>query len=363
MNIPGHVLYLADIIKSHKLRYGGYDGLAKAIVKANNAETDAFRKRRVDRRKLSDLAEGRQDVKLSVDELIALDVFLTPYGHGLGDNPLFKKERILNTFLENRDVIFLLGSYPKEPEFRDVLSDWDVEAMFEVLRAGYRYRSDIHFDYVKFRADETVGPEPQPWKDVLRRTNVSLCSIGSPTACFASEYMLAQMFGIRAFEESAEANVPFYFMWHHQRVAHIPRSAFSLLPSEPERRRRGNIQVFGKDDRALILPGPARRPYYFISGEVQAARKEYGVVVAQRRDLGQIWMVVAGLTGPSTLAAAQAVTRQLAMSLPGSTAGVPSPVLWAVIEAEIQANPNRHGEQREIGSISIVEGPRLWPTP
>ena len=66
--------------------------------------------------------------------------------------------------------------------------------------------------------------------------------------------------------------------------------------------------------------------------------RSYGVIAAQRRPEGQIWVVIAGLTGPGTYAAATCLNAVEA-PLPNAEDPHRGQVLWAVVEATVFTEP------------------------
>ncbi|MEK7674709.1 MAG: hypothetical protein AAB676_02595 [Verrucomicrobiota bacterium] len=87
----------------------------------------------------------------------------------------------------------------------------------------------------------------------------------------------------------------------------------------------------------------------------------YGIIAAQRRAAGNVWLVVSGLAGPATCAAATMV-KQITAELPWS-ANRPSPVLWVPIKVQIRAGKPKplDGDIREVGSAEFDGKPRIWP--
>ena len=58
----------------------------------------------------------------------------------------------------------------------------------------------------------------------------------------------------------------------------------------------------------------------------------YAVCAAQRRARGQIWLLVAGVTGPATYAAAKWVHR-MATTMDDAESGKPSKMFWNIVRS------------------------------
>jgi hypothetical protein len=87
----------------------------------------------------------------------------------------------------------------------------------------------------------------------------------------------------------------------------------------------------------------------------------YGVIAAQRRAAGNVWMVVAGHAGPATFGAATMV-KQIADELPWSV-NRPSKVLWVPVKVHVRAREPKptDGDIREVVSAEFDGKPRIWP--
>src|SRR5262249_36762319 len=115
--------------------------------------------------------------------------------------------------------------------------------------------------------------------------------------------------------------------------------------------RRGEACAFYFERKLYpVKPGPKGFPMY-------------AVIAAQRRSGSQVHLVIAGISGPATYAAATRV-RKLTDALPH----VPeedSPVLYVPVEAQIRADPsrNRRGDIREVLSSKFLCAPKWWPAP
>jgi heat shock protein HspQ len=302
-------------------------------------------------------------MKLTLKLLRALDVHLAPKGEGLQDRPLFEKQGILECLVETRNLSFLIGSKPRRKARRNDLSRWDARSLAELLREVSRF--DVHMD---FETEDVLWRTPmnarrvqaEPWYHLLRDSHRSLVSIGAPLANHASEVLLSKLFGQEAFvpptaQMVQHARLPFYFAWPPSSTGSY-RSAFALTWRE--------LTVFNARIARAVRDN--RSSAFVLDEEVYEVKKKdrrwmmYGVIAAQRRSTGNVWVVVSGLTGPATNAASELVKRVVS-ELP-STPGEDSPVLWVPIRTVVTYDPTRDlGDNREIGPPKFIGKPRIWP--
>lgn len=189
-----------------------------------------------------------------------------------------------------------------------------------------------------------------------------MISIGSPLAALSSEVILARMFGVEPFERprfSTKLPLPFYFVWL-PKVAHGFRSAFGLIWQD----LTTEFKTLAEEVRK------SRSSAFILNGEPHAIPAEgktwtmYGLIAAQRRACGSVWLVVSGLAGPATLAAARLV-KHVNAELPISD-HQDSAVLWVPVKASIKTGrPSSvvSGDLREIVDAELVGEPELWPKP
>lgn len=71
-----------------------------------------------------------------------------------------------------------------------------------------------------------------------------------------------------------------------------------------------------------------------------------------------LWVVIAGVSGPETLAAAP-LLDSFEAKFPASQPGQPSPVLWTVVESHIRIRPDATGDKREITGQRYLFEPRV----
>lgn len=359
-------LRLSEILKEKRTELGSFEALAKAI---NDAGSGAG----VDRRKLQrlvalagqdlkaeDIAKSDNDVNLRISELIALNAFLSPTGDGLAAHPIFDQPIILAALTERSELVFLHAAQPNDRRQSTEVSVWDVRCQAEIMNSVNAYRANIGTTMQevmnrepKKRSDGEIGGW-EKWLDDDR--DASIVCIGSPRACRASERMLAKMFKVEAFERPmrAEESLPFYFMWGRGSDTFVSR--FAGDAKSVERLDSQLASAIRKNPRTAmgLRVGDTVHPVR-IGGENW---KDYGIIAAQRRRNGQLWLALCGLTGPTTFAAAKAV-KSLVNVIPQNPVGKNSAVQWAVVEADIEKT-DMPGDARRVVRQKIIDGPKVW---
>ena len=344
-------LRLMDVLRRHKEHVGSYDGLARKIQDARGTKFD--------RRKLKDLVEGG-DVSLKITELAALDAYLAPFGEGFAANPMFEQSAILAEIVQSMEVTFILGSFPRLTYKRVDISHWDVRSMIEVLRNLNRYgRIRIDIEEVIYRsvAKRRIRAfEDEGWFGISTSERASLVCFGSPRVNRATEVLLAEMFGGAPFvpRTPSDAPLPFGFIWPKDRKNFV--SCFELDdptiarhdPAFARKIAAGDTTTMGLSvgDRLLQVRQGGKR---WLS---------YGIIAAQRRHTGRIWLVLAGVSGASTFGASSAVWT-IANAIPSADPGSNSAVLWAVVETTVETDRSLLGDQRIVTAQRIIDGPRV----
>ncbi|MEM7387101.1 MAG: hypothetical protein AAF514_19355, partial [Verrucomicrobiota bacterium] len=154
-------LSIASAILSQVDRLGSYSRLEDEILRQNGNLLE----RRVDRRKLKRIAEGDPKLTLNIQELLALDAYLTQFGEGLSDKPLFQSSRLLEPFADDGDVTFLLGVRPETEKEggRNALSQWDVNAMTTLIKGLYYLSPTVHFDFIDAIYSREMPDPDESW--------------------------------------------------------------------------------------------------------------------------------------------------------------------------------------------------------
>jgi hypothetical protein len=347
-------LRLASVIADEAKRLGSFDQLAKEIKEVTGGV--------IDRRKLKRLTEG-VDVSIRLKELVALDAYFGRLGEGLSEKPLFDRPGILEALGRSGEVLIFYATYPHDQLERTDIIHWDIESVAEVIRDINRYGSAVHLEIEKVMnlppGQRKSRAELERWRRHLLDDGPSLVSIGSPRACHASEYMLAEMFGTVSYVNPAGDNkgLPFQFAWP-------PHG----------RRKRSSFTIGGRDLRRLapefadkIRDKNGKAEVLKIGNEIlgvdtsKPGWNSYGIIAAQRRRTGKIWLVLAGLSGPLTLATANALRLVMGNMPDQEQPGQHSPVLWCIVEARIERNPALPGDGREIIDHRLLGKPRFWP--
>jgi hypothetical protein len=306
----------------------------------------------VERRKLAKIVNCPEQVSLTLAELRAIDRYLEPFGEGLARNPIFEKPDILQSIAATGDILFLLGAKPDEEPY---FSLWDVISMAEIQRRLYFYSRSIHLDlhYVQLSTPDTVtqGVRPAMIESCAEHLEGrrSVVCIGSPRANHATEVMLARMFGVEPFKQTAvhHPRVPFHFVWAEP----LPLdSAFAVPAAEIAEVDAGVADLASRDGcRALRV----ERQAFLAELPAGSSYTSYAITAVQRRPNGAVWVVISGISGPSTYAAARALAS-LAAALPGPVAGKASPILWAAVTATVDVSGRGPRRLRRNGILGDV---------
>ena len=356
-------LRLTALIAKEIKKAGSPYRLARKIDQAN---IDAGTGLEISHRTLRKIAERPETVSLTLNVLTALDAYFAPLGESLQEKPIFEKKGILECLVEKRKVSFLLGSRPRLAARRNDLSRWDTRSLAELLSQACRF--DMHVDY---EIEDVILSTPmnaqkaaaEKWHQVLADDTRSLVAIGSPRACLASEVMLARMFGATAFQApvpsvAAKNQMPFFFAWPPHLSRHL-RSAFALSWRELKALDEPAAQAVMQNKASAFVSNS--KVYTVAVGGNQW--EMYGVIVAQRRSAGNVWLVISGLTGPATYAAATLV-KKVDAELP-MTKGKDSTILWLPVRAIINADQTRKhlGDNRDVDSVEAMSEPQFWQKP
>jgi hypothetical protein len=347
---------LIEVLRDKREDLGSYDNLSSEIKLASGGVT-------VDRRKLKNLVSGG-NVSLKISELKALDAYLAPLGEGLAAKPIFEQSAILAELAQSVETTFFLGSFPRGKLGRIDISHWDVRSMIEILRSLNHY-GQIHIDIeeVIYRPEKkglAQDINDETWFERLKKGRGSLVCVGSPRVNRATEVVLSEMFGVAPFQAppvDEEPSLPFKFIWPKDRadfVSHFSldgssiEGAYSVFAKEIS---AGNPDVMGMSVDGCVLP--VNR-----GGEKWLT---YGIIAAQRRYTGQVWLALAGLSGTSTFGAAHAA-KTIVEALPRAETGKNSAVLWAVVETAVEKDTRLSGDKRIVTSQQIIHGPHFWQT-
>lgn len=348
-------LRLSNVLQREERRWGSFHRLADRIFQISGVP--------VDRRKLARIVAG-ENVTFRVSELAALDAYLALYGEGLAEKPLFEPSGILAAIASGGAIKFLLASDPIQNLRNIDISHWDVRSMIEVMREVQRNgQLQVDVEEVVFRSGDepaVIDYRRENWyRNLTGQPGAQVC-IGSPRVARASEIMLSEMFGVDPFapQETGEAALPFYFFWPKKQ--RYFRSSFVDDKPSAVVRLPGGDKAYSRIKAGAM--GLRLGEKLLTASSQLEATTSYGIIAAQRRHNGQIRLVLAGLSGPSTLAAARAVGG-IAETIPRGEPNQDSPVLWAVVEASIAVDKGLSGERRLVRGQRINYGPKVWPGP
>jgi len=356
-------LRLAKAVKSLLDELESVHTLARNIARANDKEKTGCK---ISWRKLEKLAKSPESVELTWENLVALDTYLRKVkGEGLDESPILEPVGILNAVAgPTKKVIFLVGAKPRPKDKTCDLSPWDMRSTTQLARDFTLLNSGVPHEIVDVmlgRHTNAASLKGEPWLELFKDPELSIIAIGSPRACLATELMMSEQFGVSAFgtaslAQDLRARLPFHFIWS-PRDSREFRSRFALPADQiPSRARELRQAVLADRASAFRLS----RRYFKVPSEGDSW-KVHGVITAQRRANGQIWLVVSGLTGPATYGAAMKV-GDIRDAVPWSPQGENGPVLWAVVEvtvAEERSGPTQ-GDDRKVKGTRILHGPERW---
>jgi hypothetical protein len=363
-------LRLAEVLAARAKQLGGFSALAREIEDANPPESARGEERpklHLDRRKLKALAEGQETAVLSIVELRALDRYLDRFGEGLAYKTLFRKPDLMQALGDSGRVTFMLGARREQQQHweRWNISHWDVLAMAEMQRGINAAQSSVRFDiqdvgYEGEHESAVVSGQEPAWSLLLDDRGPSVVSLGSNRINPATERMLCTMFGVRPFGAGRGRTLPFHFAWS-SRLPYVFPSHLHYRP-EDIAKRDGTAAKLVEEGEASVLA---------VGDEVLVDRvvprqwgDTYGVCIAQRRRRGQVWLVLAGVTGTATFVAAK-LANQLATRLHEKRGEQHSDVYWAVVHArtnEPKDGQSRRslGARREFDEEEILLGPEVY---
>lgn len=351
-NLTIEDLRIRRVLKEKLGEPENYSKLEESIRAANGG------KRGMDRRKLKRLVEG-QDLPMRISDFLWLDAYLVRFGEGLAARAMFEQPDVMTSLSEASGVAFLFGAYPRTDGRRTDVSIWDVRAAAEVGRGVNECRGSAHIEIEDVMSpvvgDASQGDDehsPDGWQNGAYDNRALVC-VGSPKACRATEWMLAAMFeqDPHLAPRRGETGLPFHFIWckgalgEASRFADLGETIRAEQPKLAARLEKGDFRVAAlRTSKAL----------YTVEQEstVGARWTDYGVIAVQRRARDGIWVALCGLSGPATFAAAR-VLRRFAANVPSQErTGSHSPIMWAVVKAEVELT-GQPGDNRAVISESV----------
>jgi hypothetical protein len=262
---------------------------------------------------------------------------------------------------ESGQITFLLGSRPDQRDpFRINISHWDflgLNSIQEKVLGCSQKQVLIDIREVRMHRNEADAEKDLDDEKLNRpfsKEGPSLVCLASSRSNLMAEWMLCRMFGQKEFTRARPTDrpeLPFEFVWSKQYDDVLP-SQFHL---SPEQARRGG-RKFGDPDLNTRASGFRYSAGYAID-ELTIADEgyTYAVCVAQRRERGQIWLLVAGLTGPATFAAANWV-HKMATPLHDAKPGKPSRVFWNIVRARAVKLTESNRDTYRVEEAEVVTG-------
>lgn len=327
-------------------------------VKGNRTNNQLATRTGIDRRKITQLSKGKLPRSLNYTELLALNSLTN--GALAGALQKQRKTSIIHSLEGAKEVTFILGA--REVDKTDHVSRWDVRAMAAVVRAIQTQCAkppQINVeDVLRARPSRTGSAfdltaylekaKNQRWPTLLDRYEGALIAVGSTRSCHVIEHMLASMFECEIYNPRA-ARPPFHFVWTEALHERLP-SSFARPGSPPARSGGVASEILGLDVGETFYPITPQEPSW----------DAYGVCVAQRRRTGATWCVIAGATGPASLATADQLSSIDVLLPEPQSPDVDGAPVWFVVKAEVQQDEDRVGDNRFIGAGQIVRHPAIW---
>lgn len=325
----------------------------------------------IDRGKLRRLEAG-DDVAFSTQELLSLDEYFRAHGQR-SLAVIFGEVNLQQLLAETGDLCFIVGSMPDKSSRRIDMSRWDVRSIREIISQ----LADVHLypkvkledvifrgDFAKseFGGDKPVVPKKEAWYHLLdvEEVNSNILVIGSPRANHCAEMVMARMFEVPPFSDfESDWKLPFWFVWPDAERRQL-KSSFIRLPTDIDPELPGMTLHL----ETSLSATPSRAVAIFANGtifgsiHVNNKWKDYAIVAVQRRECGQIWACVAGVTAPATLGAAR-IVPQLTCDLRPTDRGC-SEVYWGVVEVDVEdetntsATPYRADERRAVDQRLLI---------
>ena len=231
------------------------------------------------------------------------------------------------------------------------MSRWDFHAAMSVIDAIHDVRPKMPVTITDILQQGTAKETTEkPMLDRGGAGSGAVVIIGSPRACAASEIALSDFWGVEAFRPGT-ASVPFAFVWpeggsHRESAFECPwplgADVTDGIKHNPSRRRKRQLAL--RVDNTLYFEHVSKKQ-----------RRTFAVIAIKRVAQNSVWAVIAGLTGPGTLAGVQALRENSLLSTAPLDEEIGSG-FWAVVEAEI-LETGAVGDDREIGEISVLKKP------
>ena len=349
----------AEVLKTRYSKKGSWKVIEQGITKANHNERTTL-----DRRKLKKLCEGA-DISLYISDLKALDRYLQNFNEGLSEKPIFtKQENILDSFAERDDIACFIAAKYSTMLRTEGVSRWDMRSLI-LLNKNKPHNLMMDFQDVPL-GDSIDQTETDEWENKLKNGN-ALIAIGSPLACPASEYLMAQMVGKIPYKKvpfNPKKRLPFYFIFPDIKESFCP-STFFITKKEAKlllEDKKEEIDSISGDQRGIIVGND----FY----SCKRMGKSYALLIAQRRQPeGQIVLCLCGSYGPSTYGLAKVITQGgITKKVPKMKPGKFQPIMITVVETNTEPRNSRndapsseeHQENRWLSGERVARSPKLF---
>lgn len=348
---------LVQLLQQRQHALGSYNALEN--------DMDALLDEKIDRRKLKSLCDG-EDVALRLSEIKLLDRYLTlamGHEHSLCVEPiLVRLQTLLDSLQGSRSIYLMLGARHYDVLRTDTVSIHDVRASKNILLGVNELGIRVDILDVLQRQDDVEAIKSDAWHHLLQRRERSVIAIGSSFINHATEYLMAEMFGVEPFVLprvwTGSKRLPCYVVWTRASERHgVSHSAF-LLEQHQVREGYGSVaDSLEEGDRAILVG-----EQLFIS---RRYGPNYGLIVAQRQDAGRVSIVLSGTFGPATHALSKVLGEGgVAAALPAfDPRSLYQPVIIAVVCADVRGLGGKTvwvKDDREWDSARLVIAPALW---
>lgn len=285
----------------------------------------------INREKLTDLLAGK-DVTLSLTELANMDKYLSKHMC-----PVLACANLIQNLASPGRIHFDIGVHPRaqDPDHRATtdISHWDVQAMNQIVNSVNRAGNSCHFEL------HTGFPGFAPTLPMKDREG-SLVVIGSPRSCGSSFQALRDLF--------PEGAPPFRFFWPDTPTEDRFCTTTDDIDAKPYPKHAGRMGPTG------ILIGNTT----FRESPVPGQRFTYAVIAVRLRQDGPgAILLLAGLTGPGSFAAAKAAFSESAIL--NYRLNQDAPAAWWAIEAKVNEDTAISvGDNRDPRDINIIAASR-----
>ncbi|MBL9139795.1 MAG: hypothetical protein JNK85_28250 [Verrucomicrobiales bacterium] len=342
----GLVYHLAQRVRQEIRRVGSAFKLRTRIIKVCEA---AGMSEKINVHVLKGLQHLPERTHLTLPQLVALHLYFSTRSGGLDKIPIFSRRRLLDALQEQSEITVLIAA--KSLVRRQThYTRWDSRALNTtkslLLRRFQEFGREVSPPPAIDEVDVLLRPEGKNrpyaadrWHRLIVEDRRTLISIGSPRASLASELLLASMFGVKPFGDRTvtvhDPRLPFQFVWPPDR-SFPAQSTFALEPKDiAKQSARLSDQVRRGGSAAIAY----RHQFLAAPASHAGGWDTFGVLCAQHRPNGNLWVVLSGLSGPATLAAAEVLAEIEPEPPPATGNGAPPPVLWGLVEARLTEDP------------------------